>query len=234
MDHDIALRSAENERKIVGRLLFSLEFQHIQTTTVNLESIKFEFAGKHEHCYYFSLQAQTPKSTIDCDVKPRNMRPIYESSVNRTFLQICGATSSSVKLPSISFQTTLSQLNASCLKVSLWIEPEIPLPTHAPKSLNEDEEEEKRQTSNQETTANDPVLQKGISLADRYESDVLVGDIYISFPKLLGEEMKIFDHRDASLIHRPIVRTKRYFCRHKAMLNRRWPHIDELGMIQSC
>ncbi len=130
MEHDIALPSAENERNVVGRLQFFIEFQHVQTTSVNLGSIKFEFDGKHEHNYYFKLQAQTSDSTIDSEVKCHNIKPVYESDLNRTILQISGTTAAlAQKLPGLSFHTTYSQLNASCLKISLWAEPEKPLQT---------------------------------------------------------------------------------------------------------
>ena len=44
-----------------------------------------------------------------------------------------------------------------------------------------------------------------MNLVEKYEADTLIGTFYISFPKLLGEEMKIFDKKDASLMHNNFV-----------------------------
>ncbi len=218
VEHDFAIRSARDAKTIVGRLLFSVEFQQIRTTTVNLGGIKFEFDGKHEHNYYFTLQAQTPESTIDSDMRCHNIRPVYESEVNRTFLQIGTGSPSHAALPSISFQTTYSQMSASCLKILLWAEPEKLQAGHlasADKIMAVRENEYKSKHEGEAPFA-EVTLLKRISLAEKYESDTLVGEFYISFPKLLGEEMKIFDQKDATLIHKHIVWI---FCEKKNLEN---------------
>ena len=124
--HDLPLNSAENGKSIVGRLQFSADFQHVCNIMVNLIGIKFEFEGKHEHNYYFTLQAQTPESTVDANTKSDDIRPTYESDVNRSFIRIGSASYSpnETKLPSISLPASYYQLSSSCLKIALWLEPE--------------------------------------------------------------------------------------------------------------
>eukprot|EP01022_Parablepharisma_sp_SALTPOND_P014504 TRINITY_DN1977_c0_g1_i1.p6 TRINITY_DN1977_c0_g1~~TRINITY_DN1977_c0_g1_i1.p6 ORF type:complete len:192 (-),score=28.16 TRINITY_DN1977_c0_g1_i1:3037-3612(-) len=179
---------------------------------VNLGEIKFEFDGKHEHNYYLTLQAQTPESTIDSEMKCHNIRPVYESEVNRTFIQIGGGAGShgNEKLPTISFPTTYAQMTSSCLKIALWLEPEKiqglgPHPPSVAEKSREVEEEKSRHDHSSEKQMNELTLLRKLTLAEKYESDTLIGEFYISFPKLLGEEMKIFDKKDATLIHKHIV-----------------------------
>jgi len=200
VEHDFPLYSAQSPKSIVGRLLFSVEFQQICTTTVSLRGIEFELEGKHEHNYYFLLQAQTSESTIDGDITCCNIRTTYESEVNRTFIRIeaIGPPSSKVKLPTITFPTSYKQLSSSCLKIALWRESEnsASMTRQRPSISSRDIEE-----------GSDPFspmtheLLKKIKLAEKLEADVLVGYFYISFPKLLGKEMNIFDKKDASLMN---------------------------------
>jgi hypothetical protein len=185
-------------------LLFSLEFQQICTITVSLRGIKFEFEGKHEHNYYFLLQAQTSESTVDGDLLCHNIKPTYESEVNRTLIKIeaTDPPSSEVKLPVITFPTSYKQLSSSCLKVALWREPENAATIVKQKSSVSSLEIEEGSVCCTPATHE---LLKRMKLAEKLETDVLVGYFYISFPKLLGEEMKIFDKKDASLMNNQLV-----------------------------
>jgi len=183
---------------------------------VNIESITFEFDGKHEHNYYFTLHAQTPESTIDSDIKCRNLKPVYETDLNRTYISAVSGTTNFPVLPSLSVQITYPKINSSCLKIGLWIEPEkiqamgphqanISTPD---KKLAEEEKNSPTKSSPDHGSENyspEKNIIRQLSFTNPYESKSLIGEFYISFPKLLGVEMKIFDQKDASLIHKHIV-----------------------------
>jgi hypothetical protein len=222
----MALRSIHNERRIVGRLRFSLEFQHYRTIEVSVKDMKFEFEGKREHDYSFSLQAQTSDVTIESDVKSPNLHAIYEPAVNRTFLQLTSNSDNLIKLPCLTFETTYVHISSSCLKICLWRPVDESLASPSPMrsvsgsggivsfssiqlnvptaSTGIADLRSAIAAGNPSAPSTSPGVRELLQRA-REDADVLLGESYIAFPKLLGEEMLIFDQKEALLIYKELV-----------------------------
>lgn len=202
---------------MVGRLCFSVEFQHVYLFEAHLENIKFEFEGKHEEKYYFSLQAQTPEGTIEGVSKCSCAEPIYESQLNSTSIEYPNPQTSTADMPYLQFQTACALLSSSCIRITLWISPDnktAELLKLEGSFMTEPNEEQKEKDDccadpngkKMEIDCGNQIkaIRKN-TILERIETDPLFGVCHISFPKLLGDEMTVFDKIDAALIHKEIV-----------------------------
>ena len=198
----------------MGRLRFSLEFQHIREIEVRLTSIKFEFDGKHEDWLYPYLEAKTLESTVNSMFAHGAASAEYISDLDRSVLQFPTSHGEATRVANVKFQTSYAYLASSYLRIVLYIGSE---PTASPsggplkRRLSSDTNpnfEPKEENVKSPAAKNIAVVDAGeveVKAADVDDNAVLFGECYLSFPKLLGQEMTVFDKKDAMLLHRQIV-----------------------------
>jgi hypothetical protein len=195
----------------VGRLCFALEFQHIREIDVRLTSIKFEFDGKHEQWFYPSLQAQTPEGTVDSDVTQSGALAKYVSEVDRSMLEFSSSLGEGTRVANVKFQTSYAHLTSSCLRVGLWVgsgpseSPTMKRRLSSDTNTNLEPKEEENKSPAVEQVILMDAEQQEHKPVPMDENAPLFGECYLSFPKLLGEEMTVFDMKDAMCRNRQIV-----------------------------
>lgn len=217
MEHDIALRAAYNRSQLVGRLVFSIEFQHLCSIEAHLSNIKLEIEGPQERKLYLTLQSQTPEGTIDSEHKTKYALPQFEPAINHSILVFPNSVVPEDSMPYVKFHTTYAHLTLSCIRISFRFAPESGSlsSSHERKGSNvtvelgdyNQEKEEKPEKCKDQPEGkmcdeeNPKALSKindfpDVKIVDKYESDPMFGECYISFPKLLGKEMTVLEESD--------------------------------------
>ena len=186
VEHDIALHSIDNPKKIIGRLSFNLQFQHIQEMEVNIEKIVFHFTEKLEDNFYFSMQAQTPEGSVDSIAAKSQVLPPTNVDSLGQYIEFIGK-----NLPKLKFSTTYTYLSSSCIRVSLWHSPDLADPIIARRfSMDTNPCIERNEDK---TFSGTCINQLDTEVLIDVESDPLFGECYIPFLKLLANEMTVLE-----------------------------------------
>lgn len=184
VEHDINLRAINNPNKTVGRLFFNIHFQHIQEIEVDTGTVRFDFNEKLEDKYYFTIQAQTPEGTVDSsNIKSPVSIPTNDINTGQ-YIQYTGT-----DLQLLKFSTTYTYLSSSCIRIALWYAPEMQATVLQRRYSIDPNIAIECKEPDCCVKSNDPET----DALEKFEADPLFGECYISFLKLLADEMIILE-----------------------------------------